>query len=108
MKFKYWRDKVTTAGKWALGASATVAGTISVVLILLWAGHFKATAETGRTAEQTKEATDKLITVVEGLVSIHDVDAAGLAKTTEFCNSGMISDCQMCAEAGVNLEKCKE
>ena len=104
--FNDWRKKVTTATKWIIGVSGSVVSTIAVVLILLWAGHFEATAETGRTAEETKQITDDLVTVVEGLVSIHDVDAAGLVKTAEFCNSGMISDCKICAEAGVALEKC--
>jgi hypothetical protein len=98
---------MTSRGRsWALGVSATLTGTILCLLILAWVGHFEATAETARSAEETAELTARLVTVVEGLSHYHRVEDAGLEKVAELCLAGKLKDCDDCAEAGIELGRC--
>jgi hypothetical protein len=93
---------------WFFTVSSAVAGSILVVLLLAWAGHFEATAETARTAEETAEIQTKLVTIVEKLSAIHDAETAAKAKVAELCLAGKLDDCSECAGAGIELEKCVE
>lgn len=96
------------AKTWVLGISGTVAGTLICLLIIVWAGHFEATAETARSAEETAEMQSRLVDIVEGLSHYHKVEDAGLEKVAELCLAGKLKDCDDCAEAGVELGRCME
>ena len=98
---------------WVFTVSGTAVGSILVILLLAWAGHFEATAETARTAEENAtaqaehaETQAKLITIVEGLSAIHDAETAALEKVAELCLSGKLTDCNECAAAGIELGSC--
>ena len=103
----------TKAKSWIFGVSGTIAaGTISFVL-LLWFGHFEATAQTARTAEENAEIAEKhdvmqnrLIKVVEQLSELHTAEDAKLSMVAELCRAGKLDDCSDCAKADVKLSKC--
>lgn len=91
---------------WVLGVSGTVMGSVLCFLLFAWMGHFEATAETARSAEETAEMQTQLVKIVDRLSNIHEVKDAGLEKVAELCRSGKLKDCDDCAEAGVELGKC--
>jgi hypothetical protein len=98
---------------WVLGVSGTVAGSIFCFFLLMWWGHFEATAQTARTAEENaaraaehEETQERLISIVEGLKGIHDAETAALEKVASLCRAGKLTDCDECGGAGVELERC--
>ena len=98
---------------WVLGVSGTVMGSVLCFLLFAWMGHFEATAETARTAEESAElivkhheTQDRLIEIVDRLSAFHDDANAALKKVAELCRAGKLTDCSDCAESGVELRKC--
>ncbi len=98
---------------WVLGVSGNVMGSILCFLLLMWWGHFEATAQTARTAQETAEIQvqhevnqDRLVEIVDRLAALHAADEAALRKVAELCRAGKLKDCDDCAKAGVELDKC--
>lgn len=98
----------TKAKTWYLTVAGTVVGSVLCFGLLMWVGHFKATAQTARTAEENAEIVERLVENVDLLTEIHEHEEAGKEKVAELCNAGKLDDCDDCAEAGVNLDKCTE
>ncbi len=96
------------AKNWVLVVSSAVSGTIICFALAVWLGHFEASAQTANTAEKTAITVDRLVIVVDKLTSIHEDEDAGLRKVAELCYAGKLTDCDDCAEAGVELRKCNE
>ena len=103
---------VKTKG-WVYGVSGTFVGTILVLLSLAWIGHFEATAQTARTAEeiakiqvQHEANQDRLVEIVDSLAAFHSADDVALKRDAELCRAGKLKDCDDCAGAGVELKRC--
>ena len=99
--------------EWFPGVKSKVVGSIIVILLLAWAGHFKSTAQTARSAEENKaiaqetnDTVKEVVEVVKGLASIHSAGAAATLKVAELCKAGIVTDCSECSKAKVKLEKC--
>jgi hypothetical protein len=93
---------------WMLGVAGCVSGSVLCFAMIAWLGHFQATAQTARTAEQTAEIQERLVGIVDSLTKIHEHEDAAKVKVAELCNAGKLDDCSDCAEAGVSLERCTE
>lgn len=85
---------------------ATVSASVTCFLLLLWWGHFTASAQTADTVEDIAENQTRLVEIVDRLSSIHDAEEAADMKVAELCYAGIVTDCKICAKAKVILDRC--
>lgn len=101
--------------KWVFGVSVTVAATVIGFLLLLWFGHFEATAQNTRSQAETKkiqatiaDSQSKIIEAVGKLTEIHENSDAERKHTASLCHANQISSCDICRNVGVyDTEACK-
>lgn len=92
---------MTSRKQLALGVSSTVVAGMIGFLLLLWWGHFEATAQTARSQVETEKITERLVDVVEKLTNIHEDADVAKAQTISLCKAGDISKCSVCRKVGV-------
>lgn len=107
---------MTKPKQWALGVSGTVVAGIISFLLVMWWGHFEATAQTARSQAETEEIQEKvvdsqakIVEAVEKLTEIHEDADVARKQTKKLCQSGEIARCQTCLDVGVyDTEACEK
>ena len=98
---------MTTRRQLAMGVSGTVIAGVIGFLLLLWWGHFEATAQTARSQAETEEIQEKvvdsqakIIEAVERLADIHEDADVAKSQTFALCMAGDVSKCSVCKAVG--------
>ena len=92
---------MTSRKQFALGISGTVIAGIIGFLLLLWWGHFEATAQTARSQAETEEIQGRIVDAVEKLTNLHEDENVAKQNTISLCKAGDISKCSTCKAVGV-------
>lgn len=100
-------SELSNGKRWCLGVMAAVVAPLPVLLFVAWAGHFAQAGDDHvklSDVEKLAIATNAMTTQLFKRATAED---AGKDRDRVRCMAGQIKSCDICGNAGVQLDMCK-